>query len=61
MAQVVESKVADTGRLERGVPVRVEVLIGRIELRLPGLGIEYHGRRGKQVLTARRVLKLELP
>ena len=60
MAQVVELKVADTGRLERSVPVRVEVLIGRIELRLAGLGIENHGRRGKHVLTARRVLKFEL-
>ena len=43
------------------MPVHIEALIGRIELRLVGLGIEYDGRRGTQVLTARRVLKFELP
>ena len=33
-----EAKVADAGCLERGVPVRIEMLIGRIELGLPALG-----------------------
>jgi hypothetical protein len=60
MTQFVKAKVADPGRLERGVPVRIEMLIGRIELRLAGLGIEHHDRRGKQVLAARGILKFEL-
>jgi hypothetical protein len=56
----VKAKVLDAGRFERGVPVRIEMLVGCIELRLAGLRVENHGRRGEQVLAARRVLKFQL-
>jgi hypothetical protein len=44
MAQVMEAKVTNPGRLERGVPMRIEMIIGRVELRLSGLRIENYRR-----------------
>ena len=44
LAQVMEAKVADLGRFERGAPVRIEMLIRGTKVRLPGLRVEHHSR-----------------